>query len=407
MREPRVDGARLWQRLMRHAEVGARPDGGLNREALTEADRAGRDLFAQWCRELDLELAVDKLGTMFATYAGREDGDAIGLGSHLDTQPYGGRFDGTLGVLAALECVETLQERAIRPRRPITIVNWTAEEGSRFLASMAASGVYSGVFPPDAPDAWVDAKGIRFRDALRAIGYEGDEAVGARRFAAFLELHIEQGPVLEAESAVVGIVTGAQAMSFNTVVIEGREAHAGTTPMERRRDPVAALTRILATCEAVVRSTPDARFTVGSIETEPKSHSSIPREVRFTLDLRHPDDAVLARLVAAFEQAASAERDRGFHVWREEFGASPALAFDPRCIDAVREAAITVGAPSREIVSGAGHDACYVARVCPTGMIFSPCKDGISHNPAESITPHEAETTANVLLLAALRMAED
>jgi N-carbamoyl-L-amino-acid hydrolase len=392
---------------MLHAEVGARGDGGLDREALTEADRVGRDLFCRWCRELDLDLAVDRLGTMFATYPGREAVEAIGLGSHLDTQPYGGRFDGTLGVLAALECVQSLQEAGIRPRRPITIVNWTAEEGSRFLPSMAASGVYAGVFPLEAPDNWADAQGVSFRDALRAISYEGEEPVGARRFAAYLELHIEQGPVLEAAQATVGIVTGAQAMSFSTVVIEGREAHAGTTPMERRLDPVSALARVLAACEAVAHAMPDARFTVGAIDTEPRSHSSIPREVRFTLDLRHPDQAGLATLLDAFERAAVAERERGFRIRREEFGSSPALAFDPRCVEAVREAAARVGAKARDIVSGAGHDACYVARVCPTAMIFSPCKDGVSHNPAESITPNEAEITANVLLLAALRLAED
>jgi len=407
MNDIKVNGERLWRRLMDHAKVGARDDGGINREALTQADRIGRDLFAQWCRELDLEVSVDQLGNMFATYAGREEVEAIGLGSHLDTQPYGGKFDGILGVLAGLECVQTLYENGIRPRRPITVINWTAEEGSRFVPSMAASSVYAGIFPADAPDSWIDANGIRFRDALREIGYEGPEIVGERRFAAYLELHIEQGPILEMNGATVGIVTGVQGMSFSNVIIGGREAHAGTTPTEVRLDPVTAMTRIFVACDELVRQTPDARFTVGLIETEPKSHSSIPREVRFTLDMRHPDQAVLDRLLDRFESAAAAERERGFRVERDEFNMSRALRFDAKCVDAVRTAAARVGAASLDIVSGAGHDACAVALVCPTGMIFSPCKDGISHNPIESITPHEAETTANVLLLAALELAEE
>lgn len=404
----RVSRDRLWDSLMEHAKIGARADGGIDREALTAEDKVGRDLFADWCRALDMQVAIDTLGTMFATYPGDEPGlDAVAIGSHLDTQPTGGKFDGVLGVLAGLEAIRTLHDAGIRTRRPLTIVNWTSEEGSRFVPSMAASGVYAGIFSMDDAGRWQDDNGIGFLEALRTIGYEGDEPVGQRRFAAFLEAHIEQGPVLEASGDVIGIVTGAQAMSFNTVTITGRESHAGTTPMDMRLDPVAAFTRISSALYEAVDEVPDARFTIGLIRTHPQSHSTIPNTIEFTLDLRHPTAEVLAGLIDIYEALAEAERNRGFTVTRNEFGASPELAFDTACVDAIRTAAHTFGYPAREIISGAGHDAVYVHHVCPTAMVFIPCAGGISHNPAESITPDHAEAAANVLLHAALRLANE
>lgn len=397
---------RLWSSLMEHARIGGTTDGGINREALTLEDGKGRDLFASWCRDLGMEVTVDALGNMFATYAGSDNSlKPIAMGSHLDTQPCGGKFDGVLGVLAGLEVVRVLHDAGIRPRRSLTIVNWTSEEGSRFVPSMAASGVYSKIFTMEDAHGWKDRDGIGFIDALRDIGYQGNEPVGRRKFEAFLEVHIEQGPVLERNEATVGIVTGAQAMSYNNVTIKGRESHAGTTPMDMRLDPVGAFTRIAAACYEKADSTKDARFTVGLIETVPSSHSTIPSQVNFTLDLRHPQASVLDDLIATYEAAANIERASGFEIAREEFGASPELTFDKTCLDAIREGVETFGYSSMELVSGAGHDAVYVTQVCPTAMIFTPCKGGISHNPAESITPEDAEASANVLLHAAVKLA--
>jgi N-carbamoyl-L-amino-acid hydrolase len=401
----RIDSHRLWQSIAEHGRIGATPEGGLSREALTEADKDGRDLFAQWCREADMDVAVDELGDMFATRPGSEAGRlAIATGSHLDTQCTGGRFDGVLGVLAGLEVSRTLRDAGATLRHPLTLVNWTAEEGGRFKPSMAASGVYAGVFTQAEAQKWADAEGTGFLAALESIGYRGSEPVGRRRFRALLELHIEQGPVLERERKQIGVVTHAQAMSFCNVSIQGRPSHAGTTPMEARLDPMSAFVRIAAACEAMARSVPNARFTVGAIEAEPGSHSVIPRQVSFTLDVRHPLQRELGRLLDGFESAAHAERARGYAVTRTEFGSSPELPFAPQCVAAVREAAATCGYSSMDIVSGAGHDAVYVARVCPTGMIFVPCLDGVSHNPAESITEEQAAAGANVLLQAILAL---
>ncbi|MDJ1007849.1 MAG: Zn-dependent hydrolase [Paracoccaceae bacterium] len=402
----RIDKDRLWASLMEHAQIGARSDGGINREALTPEDRQGRDLFASWCRELDMDVAVDALGNMFATYGGTDsDLLPVAIGSHLDTQPFGGKFDGVLGVLAGLEIIRTLHDAGKRTAHPICIVNWTSEEGSRFVPSMAASGVYSDVFSMAEARTWKDREGIGFIEALKAIDYEGAEPVGQRKFAAFLELHIEQGPVLERAGKQVGIVTGAQAMSFNNVTIRGRESHAGTTPMDMRLDPVAAFTRIAAACYEKAYAVAAGRFTVGLIETIPASHSTIPHQVNFTLDLRHPSESVLGEMKDVYEAAADRERASGYEISREEFGASPELAFDANCIAAIRDGVETCGYDAMNLVSGAGHDAVYVARVCPTAMIFTPCKDGISHNPAESITPEEAEAGTNVLLQATLSLA--
>lgn len=401
----RIDSQRLWQSIEDHGRIGATPDGGLNREALTEADKAGRDLFAHWCREADMEIGVDELGNMFATRRGTEAGRlAIATGSHLDTQCTGGRFDGVLGVLAGLEVARTLRDARVALRHPLTVVNWTAEEGGRFKPSMAASGVYAGVFPKADAQQWADAAGIGFLAALESTGYRGGEPIGGRRFRALLELHIEQGPILERERKEIGVVTHAQAMSFSNVIIEGRPSHAGTTPMEARLDPMSAFVRMAASCEALARRIPNARFTVGAIHADPGSHSVIPRQVNFTLDLRHPLQRELGRLLDGFESAAHAERARGYTVTRTEFGSSPEMPFAPQCVAAVRQAAKACGYSAMDIVSGAGHDAVYVARVCPTGMIFVPCLGGVSHNAAESITQEQAAAGANVLLQAILAL---
>ena len=285
----RVDQARLWDSLMTHAQIGGTPDGGIGREALTEADRQGRDLFCDWARAEGAAVAWDDLRTIYTTWPGLDDSLLpIAFGSHLDTQATGGKFDGVLGVLGGLEVLRTLRGAGIRTRHPLCLVNWTAEEGGRFPVSMLASGVQAGVFPASDAGHWVDAAGVQFRGALRAIGYERAEPAGARKFRAWLELHIERGPVLEAAGAMIGVVTGGQAMRFATVSIAGRESHAGTTPMAARLDPVSAFVRIATSCEAAAGSTPDGRFTTGLIRTDPGSHSVVPRRLTFTLNLRHP-----------------------------------------------------------------------------------------------------------------------
>jgi beta-ureidopropionase / N-carbamoyl-L-amino-acid hydrolase len=390
---------------MEHARIGGTPDGGINREALTETDRQGRDLFAKWCRAEGMEVATDEVGNMFATLPASDPSlKAIALGSHLDTQATGGKFDGVLGVLGGLEVARTVRESGVKLRHPLTVINWTAEEGGRFEPSMAASGVHAGVFTMADAATWQDAEGVKFLDALESIGYAGSEKAGQRRFSALIELHIEQGPVLDHSGDQIGVVTGAQGMSFNTVTITGRASHAGTTPMPSRLDPVGAFLRIASSCQQEAEATPDSRFTVGVIKTWPGSHSVIPKTLTFSLDLRHPKADGLQALFGVYEKAAEAERQRGFKVDLEENASSPVFPFDARCVSAVRDSARESGFRWRDMVSGAGHDSIYAGRVTPAAMIFVPCRNGISHNPAESITPNEAEAGANVLLQTLLKL---
>jgi N-carbamoyl-L-amino-acid hydrolase len=390
---------------MEHARIGGTSDGGINREALTETDRQGRDLFATWCRDEGMQVSMDELGTMFATLPGTDPGlKALATGSHLDTQATGGKFDGVLGVLGGLEVVRTVRQSGLKLRHPLTVINWTAEEGGRFEPSMAASGVYAGVFTLADAAAWHDDEGVTFLDALKTIGYAGNEKVGQRRFSALIELHIEQGPVLDQSGDEIGVVTAAQGMTFNTVTITGRASHAGTTPMTSRLDPVGAFLRIANACQMAAEAIPDSRFTVGVIKTWPGSHSVIPRTLTFSLDLRHPVADSLQALFDVYERAARAERQRGFKIELEANGSSSVFPFDARCVNAVRESVRDCGYRWRDMVSGAGHDSIYAGRVNPAAMIFVPCRNGISHNPAESITPAEAEAGANVLLQTLLKL---
>jgi N-carbamoyl-L-amino-acid hydrolase len=403
--ELRVNAKRLWDSLIDHARIGGTPEGGINRQALTEPDRQSRDLFAQWCRAEGMEVATDQLGNMFATLPGSDPSlNALAAGSHLDTQATGGKFDGVLGVLGGLEVARTLRQSGLKLRHPFTVINWTAEEGGRFEPSMAASGIYAGVFSLADAATWHDAEGVKFLDALQSIGYAGNEPIGKRRFSALIELHIEQGPVLDQSGDEIGVVTGAQGMSFNTVTITGRASHAGTTPMESRLDPVGAFLRIAASCQMAAEAIPDSRFTVGVIKTWPGSHSVIPKTLTFSLDLRHPKAERLRALFDAYAKAAAAEQQRGFTVHLQENASSPVFPFDTRCVSAVRHAVQECGYRWRDMVSGAGHDSIYAGRVMPAAMIFVPCRNGISHNPAESITPHEAEAGANVLLQTLLKL---
>ena len=402
----RVNKDRLWQTLMTHAEIGLQPSGGVCREALTDPDKQGRDLFVQWCRDAGLEISIDQVGTIFATRSGTDPSlNAVAIGSHLDTQPTGGKFDGTLGVLGGLEVMRALNDAEIETRRPITLVNWTNEEGSRFQPAMLASAVFVGAVTMDRISAIQDRQGKGFLNELNRIGYAGKEIVGHRKFHSYLELHIEQGPVLEQHGKQIGVVTGGQAMSTNHITVLGRESHAGTTPMAVRLDAMAAANRLIETCFRLGNTVQDARATVGIIRAEPASHNTIPHTVYFSLDMRHPDDTELARMLSELDLAIQAECDLGFKVTRDEFGNTATVTFDAHCIAVVRNAADAMGYTHHQMISGAGHDAVYLSRVCPTSMIFTPCSGGLSHNPAERISPDDAKAGADVLLGAVIELA--
>jgi N-carbamoyl-L-amino-acid hydrolase len=408
MVELRVDGERLWQSLMSMAEIGATAKGGVCRLTLSDEDRRGRDLFRRWCEEAGLSINVDRMGSMFARRRGKDEGRLpVMLGSHLDSQPTGGKFDGALGVLAALEVVRTLNDRSIETEAPLEVVNWTNEEGARFPPAMIASGVFAGVFDLEYGLSRRDHAGRTIGEELERIGYAGDLPVGGRQAAALFELHIEQGPILEQERTRVGIVTGGQGARWYDCEVIGAETHAGPAPMESRRDALMAAARLL---EPIYRTAlerpPSGRATVGEFEAQPGSRNTVPGRVTFTIDIRHPDgptlDAMHADLEEAFRQANAPGRleHRLECIWH-----APPVEFDAACIEAVRNAASTLGLSAKEIVSGAGHDAVYMARVVPTAMIFVPCRDGISHNEEEYASPEACGDGANVLLHAVLARA--
>ena len=399
-----IDSARLWATVQETARIGATAKGGLCRLALSEEDRQVRDWFARACEAAGCEVTIDGLGNMFARRPGRDPSLApIAIGSHLDTQPTGGKYDGVIGVLAGLEVLRSLDDAGLETQAPIELINWTNEEGARFAPAMLASGAFAGVFTAEYALARADRQGVTFGEALDGIGYRGSSALGHGLSANF-ELHIEQGPILEAEGRTIGIVTGVQSIRWYEGTLVGLDGHAGATPMRLRRDALLGTARIIETAHRVARAhAPDAVGTVGMIESKPNSRNVVPGEVFFTVDLRHPDDAVLARMDAEFRDAIGdiAAMD-GLELRFEQTWASPAVHFDADCIAAVRQAALQCGFESRELVSGAGHDSAYIARVAPTTMIFVPCAGGLSHNEAESATEADVAAGANVLLRAVL-----
>lgn len=402
-----INKDRLWDTLEAHGKIGGTPDGGVCREALTPEDKAGRDLFVAWCREAGLEVAWDEMGTIYATRPGKDNSLLpLAFGSHLDTQPTGGKYDGILGVLGGLEVMRALNDNRVVTDRPLVLIDWTNEEGSRFVPSMMASGIYTGLFKYEDMLKATDANGKALGDDLAASGYKGTEKVGKRKFDALLELHIEQGPVLEAGGVEIGVVTGAQGMNWSHVTINGKSSHAGTTPMPYRLDAMGAMARLVQVAHDIAGNTPDGCATVGSITTIPSTYNTIPHTVRFTLDMRHPDEAALQGMLKKFGDAMAAEQAKGFAVKREEFGTTPSRAFAARCVAAVRKAAEEAGYSKADIVSGAGHDCVYVSRICDVGMIFVPCKDGLSHNPKESITKDQAAAGAEVLYRAVVELAK-
>lgn len=399
-----IDPQRLWDTLMDTAKFGGTPKGGIKRLTVSDEDKLVRDWFKAQCEALGCKVEVDSVGNMFATRPGKSaNALPIAMGSHLDTQPTGGKFDGVLGVLGALEAMRTLHQAGYETNAPIMIANWTNEEGSRFAPAMLCSGVYAGVFTPDFAWSREDREGKKLGEELARIGYKGDAAPGSHKFQAMFELHIEQGPILEAETKQVGIVTGVQGMRWYEVTVTGQEAHTGATPMLLRKNALLAASRMIDAIDKVGMDNLPGVASVGLIENRPNSRNVVPGEVFFTVDLRHPDEAVLDKMEAAFRAALPEIATRTKVTFEEKcIWKSPAVKFAPDLIDCVRFGADKAGYSTREMASGAGHDAAYIARVAPTTMIFVPCEGGLSHNEAESTTLEECATGAQVLLNAVL-----
>jgi len=405
----KIDGARLWDSIMEMAKIGPGVAGGNNRQTVTDADGEGRALFQRWCEAAGCEMGLDAMGTMFATRPGTDpDALPVYVGSHLDTQPTGGKYDGVLGVLGGLEIVRTLNDLNIRTKHPIVVTNWTNEEGTRFAPAMLASGVFAGMHDLDWAYAREDADGRRFGDELARIGWKGDEAVGARKMHAFFELHIEQGPILEAEGKDIGVVTHGQGLWWLEVRLTGKESHTGSTPMHMRVNAGLGMARMTEAVHRIAMAhQPDAVGAVGQANVHPNSRNVIPGRAVFTVDFRSPDLGKLTAMRERFEaEAAEIARELGLGMEIEPTGHFDPVTFDEGCVGAVRRAAERLGYSHRDIVSGAGHDACWINRVAPTAMVMCPCVDGLSHNEAEEITPDWAEKGANVLFHAVVETAE-
>ncbi len=403
-----TDKDRLWRAVMDMAAIGATPGGGVGRLALSDEDRRARDLFVSWCETAGLAVRVDRMGNVFARRAGGDpQAPPVMTGSHLDTQPLGGRFDGIFGVLAGLEVMRTLDDHGVATRAPLDVVVWTDEEGARFTPGMAASGVFSGVYTLAEGLAASDPEGVTLGEALAAIGYAGSEPVGGYPVDAFFEAHIEQGPVLEMERKVIGVVLGAQGQRCFQVTVTGEEGHAGTLPMTQRRDALLGAARMVdAVNDVAFGYEPHPVITVGRLHVRPNSPNTIPGEVVFTIDSRHPDDDVLDRVerelrAECARMAAGLGLDLGF----QRTSRRASVTFDETCVGLVRAGARSLNFPWRDMHSAAGHDACHLSRVAPTAMIFVPCRDGVSHNERESAEPEHLAAGADVLLHAMLARA--
>ncbi|MCO7574471.1 Zn-dependent hydrolase [Pseudomonas chlororaphis] len=401
------NGERLWASLMAMAEIGATARGGSCRLALSDEDRAGRELFAHWCSEAGLSLSVDPIGNLFARRPGSDpDAAPVMMGSHLDTQPEGGRFDGVYGVLAGLEVVRRLNDLGIQTRKPLEVAVWTNEEGARFTPAMFGSAVFTGVMRLDAALAVRDAEGISVAQALQRSGYAGSRPLGGA-VDAYFEAHIEQGPILENNAKSIGVVSGGQAIRWLDVQVEGQAAHAGTTPMALRRDALyGAAQMILAVEQVAADFAPQGLTTVGELRIAKSSRNTIPGLLNFTVDLRHHQDQQIAAMQRQVEERLQAVADqRGLKVSISQHWVSPATPFDAECVAAVQQAVDGLGYPQQSIVSGAGHDAILLARYCPTAMVFIPCVGGLSHNEAEDVLPEDVRRGADVLLNAVLARA--
>ncbi|WP_185984523.1 Zn-dependent hydrolase [Aureimonas mangrovi] len=404
-----TNGERLWDALMAMAKVGPGIAGGNNRQTLTDADGEGRRLLQSWAEGAGMTMSLDTMGNMFFRREGAEpDLPPVYMGSHLDTQPTGGKFDGVLGVLGALEVARTLNDLDIRTRHPIVVVNWTNEEGARFAPAMLASGVFAGLHEEGWAKDRVDAAGKRFGDELKRIGWEGEEPVGQDRpIHAMFELHIEQGPILEDEGIDVGVVTHGQGLYWLEITLTGRDTHTGSTPMGKRRNAGLGMARVTEHVHVVAMShQPHAVGAIGHVEVFPNSRNVVPGKVVFTVDIRSPDQAVLDDMRQRIEAGVSEiAEDLGLEAAIEIVGHFDPVAFDEACVGTVRSAAERLGYSHRDIVSGAGHDACWINRIAPTAMIFCPCVEGLSHNEAEEITREWAKAGTDVLLNAVVETA--
>lgn len=404
----RINADRLWDSIMEMAKIGPGVAGGNNRQTLTDEDAEGRRLFQKWSEEAGLEMGVDEMGTMFARREGTDpDALPVYVGSHLDTQPTGGKYDGVLGVLGGLELVRTLNDLGIRTKHPIVVTNWTNEEGTRFAPAMLASGVFAGVHDRDWAYDRQDSKGKRFGDELERIGWKGDEPVGQRKMKAFFELHIEQGPILEDEGIDIGVVTHGQGLKWLQVTLTGKESHTGSTPMPKRRNAGLGMARVTELVHEVAMDyQPDAVGAIGHMEVYPNSRNIIAGRTVFTIDIRSPDKETLDEMDARIREGIALiceALDIGYEI--EQVGHFDPVTFNEDCVKAIRDAADRLGYTHRNIVSGAGHDACWINRVAPTAMVMCPCVDGLSHNEAEEISKDWAAAGANVLFHAVVETA--
>ncbi|WP_282094843.1 Zn-dependent hydrolase [Epibacterium ulvae] len=404
----KIDADRLWGSLMEMAKVGPGVAGGNNRQTLTDEDAEGRALFQSWCEAAGCSMGLDQMGNMFARREGTDpDALPVYVGSHLDTQPTGGKYDGVLGVLSGLELIRSLNDMDVKTKHPIVVTNFTNEEGTRFAPAMLSSGVFAGIHTQDWAYAREDAEGKTFGDELKRIGWCGDEEVGARKMHAFFEFHIEQGPILEAEGKDIGVVTHGQGLSWTEITITGKDAHTGSTPMPMRRNAGLAMARVLEAVDEIALShAPHAVGAAGHIDVYPNSRNVIPGRVVFTVDFRSPDLDVITDMEARLRVAADKiAAEMGVDISYEKVGGFDPVAFDEGCVTAVREAAERLGFSHRDIISGAGHDACWINRVAPTAMVMCPCVDGLSHNEAEEISKEWAAAGTNVLLHAVVETA--
>ena len=405
----KINGDRLWNSLMEMAKIGPGVAGGNNRQTVTDEDGEGRHLFQSWCTAAGMTMGLDQMGNMFAHRAGT-DADALPVyvGSHLDTQPTGGKYDGVLGVLSGLEIIRTLNDLNIQTKHPIVVTNFTNEEGTRYAPALLSSGVFVGIHTQEWAYEREDANGLKFWAERELIGWKGDEEVGARKMHAFFELHIEQGPILEAEAMEVGVVTHGQGLSWTQVTITGRESHTGSTPMPMRKNAGLGMARVLELVDEIAWShKPHAVGAAGHIDVYPNSRNVIPGKVVFTIDFRSPELAIIEDMNARLRQGAQKICDEmGLEVTFEKVGGFDPVEFDAGCVSAVRNAAERLGYSHRDLISGAGHDACLINRVAPTAMVMCPCVDGLSHNEAEEISKDWAVAGTDVLLHAVLETAE-
>jgi len=403
----RINPVRLWDSLMQMAQIGPGIAGGNNRQTLTDADSQGRHLFARWCEDAGMTMGVDTMGNMFATRAGEEDLLPVYMGSHLDTQPTGGKYDGVLGVLGALEVVRSMNDMGIKTRHPIVVTNWTNEEGARFAPAMLASGVFVGLHTEEYAKSRRDPDGLAFGDELARIGWVGEEVTGARKIHAMFELHIEQGPILEAEGCTIGVVTHGQGLWWLEITLTGKDAHTGSTPMNMRVNAGLGMARITERVHQIAMShQPNAVGAVGQVKVFPNSRNVIPGKVVFTVDIRSSEHTKLDLMKGEVTRAAHAVAlELGLGIAIEDVGHFDPVTFDPALVKIVRQSAEKLGFSHMDIVSGAGHDACWINRVAPTVMVMCPCVGGLSHNEAEEISPEWAAAGTDVMLHAVLEVA--